>query len=164
MKKTIIITALIIAASISVFGQMSDKKSDKTSKAKEQVMALATELANALVKGDTAVLERILSDDYADVAPNGFPTTKKLLIDFFKLNANNPKLEAINLRDSYVRIYGDTAIIVVPATAKWRRANNQTEEQNYTATLVAIKKNGNWQFVAAHYSEVKVQETQSRPQ
>lgn len=161
MKRTIIIVALIIAASISVFGQ----KADKTGKAKEQVTALTTELANALVKGDTATLERILSDDYAAIGLNGLPETRKLLIDYFKLNANNasvPKLTAIDLGESYVRIYGDTAVMVAPATAKWRGANNQTGEQIYTATLIAVRKNGNWQFVAAHYSEVKSQISPSK--
>jgi Domain of unknown function (DUF4440) len=165
MQRTIIIVTLIIVASLSTFGQMSAKKPDKTSKAKEQVTALATEFANALVKGDTATLDRILSDDYADVTPGGFPTPKKLYIDYFKLNANTPVLEAINinLNLSYIRIYDDTAIMVVPATAKWRGANNQTEEQTFTATLVAIKKKGRWQFMAAHYSElIKSQETQLR--
>lgn len=165
MKRTIIIVALIIIASISAFGQMSDKKPDKTSKAKEQVTALATEFANALVKGDTATLERILSSDYVDVNPDGFPTPKKLYIDYFKVNANNANgyaLKAINIDfslSSSIRIYGDTAIMVVLATPEWRGANNQTKNQLYTATLVAIKKNGQWQFVAAHYSEIKFQET-----
>jgi len=156
MKRTIIILAFIIVASISALGQTSDKKSDETSKAKEQVTALAVELANALVKGDTAALERIFSDDLEAVGLGGFPENREMLIGYLKVNANNasvPKLTAIELGETSIRIYGDTAVMQFAPVAEWRTPNNQTRKETYTATLVAVRKNGNWQFVAAHYSE-----------
>ena len=115
MKRIIIIVALICATSISVFSQKSDKKSDKTSKAKEQVTALVNEFATALVKGDVATLERILSDDYTSVVT--VPTTKKMLIESIKVNANNPdinKLTAIDFDNSAanIRLYDNVAVMV----------------------------------------------------
>jgi hypothetical protein len=165
MKRTIIITVFIIVASISAFGQTSDKKLGKTSQAKEQVTALAAELANALVKGDTATLERILSDDYGGIGLGGLPESREMLIGYIKINANNasiPKLASIELGESSIRIYGDTAVMELASAVTWQTPNNQTEKSIYTATLAAVRKNGIWQFVSAHYSEIKIQISPSK--
>jgi hypothetical protein len=165
MKRTIIIITFIIVASISAFGQTPDKKSDKTSKAKEQVTALAVELANALVKGDTAALERILSVDCGTIGPGGLPLNREMVIRYFKVNENNasvPKLVAIDLGESSIRIYGDTAVMEVASVVKWRTPDNETGKKTYMATLVAVRKNGNWQFVATHYSEFESQISPSK--
>jgi len=165
MKRTIIITVFIIVASISAFGQTSDKKLGKTSQAKEQVTALAAELANALVKGDTATLERILSDDYGGIGLGGLPESREMLIGYIKINANNasiPKLASIELGESSIRIYGDTAVMEVASVVKWRTPDNETGKKTYMATLVAVRKNGNWQFVATHYSEFESQISPSK--
>lgn len=106
-------------------------------------------------------MERILSDDYGDAS--GLPTPKSLLIGYFKVNANNTnigKLVAIDLNNSFIRLYDKVAIVVVPAKVKWSEPNNQIKEGNYMATLVAHNKKGRWQIVATHYSRFEVRETQ----
>ena len=165
MKSTIIIVTLIIVMSISSFGQKTDKKSDKDSKAKEQVAALIKEYADALVKGDTATLERILAPEYGDITPDGVPDTKNLLLEYFKVNGKNNPLRAIDIMSDIllIRIYDNTAVVYVNATVKWRGKNDQTEEQRYAATLTAVKQNGQWQFVMGQWTEFKSQETKPRP-
>ena len=90
-----------------------------------------------------------------------------MMIDYFKLNANNPdieKLVAIEWDSSraYIRFYDNVAVMVVPAMVKWRTPNNQPGEGNYMATLVAYNQKGRWQFVSAHCSPYKLQVTQPR--
>jgi hypothetical protein len=166
MKKMIVHVALIIVTSVSVFAQMPSQKSDKTDKIKAQVMALATEWANAKVKGDTATLERILSDDFSEIYD--LPASKKLLIDSFKLNANNPdirKLTAIDFDTSLdsIRLYDNVAVMIFPAKVKWSGGKKgQPGEGNFMHTLVAYKKKGQWQIVVIHYSEYKIQVTPSQ--
>lgn len=154
MKRTIIIFTLIIASSISVFSQTSGKQRDKDEKAKKQVMALITEFSNALIKEDTAALDRIISNEAAVfVEPSGLPITKEMVINIFKID-KGAKLTAIDLAESYVRIFGDTAVLVLPVTAKWHTTkDNQDGQGLYTATIVAVKKNGNWKIMVGHYSE-----------
>lgn len=165
MKRTIILVALIIATSVPIIGQASGKKSDKNDKAKKEVVALATEYANALVKRDTATMERILSDDYGDISTTGLPTPKSLMIKFFKgLSADAPRLEAINLDDTwtFVRVHDNAAVLVTKITLKWQGSKEELAKKwgsimpmsdAYVVTLVAIRKNGSWQIVSTHESE-----------
>ncbi len=67
MRKTIFLVALIIATSLSVFGQKTDKQSSKMSKAEQEIKALASDFANAVVKKDAVALERLLTADFIDV-------------------------------------------------------------------------------------------------
>jgi hypothetical protein len=170
MKVTISIITLMIVISISAFGQPSDKKSDKNSKPKEQVAALTEEFAKALIKGDTATLERILAPEYGSILPGSFPESKKILIEYFKVNANTKRASMLREIDFTVpaglvgsepgaekfniRLYDNSAVVFLIAKVKWLGANDQILEQSYLATLVAIKKDGRWQFVIGNASEV----------
>ena len=175
MKRTIILVILTMATSVSAFGQASGNKPDKNDQAKKEVVALATEYANALVKRDVATAERILSDDYVDIS-TGMPTSKFLTIRAFKeLPADFPRPEAINLDDNLniVRVYDNAAVLVTKITLKWQGSKEEPAKKwgsmmpmsdAYAVTLVAAKKNGHWQIVSTHESTWtdKVQESPKR--
>ena len=165
MKRTIIFAALLmIAASVTIISQTSDKKSDKNDKAKKEVIALVTEYNNALLKQDAAALERILADEYRGISQNGFPTNKTLTIRFSKETLPDDILqEAFNLDDDFtdVSIYGNTAVLVTKLDVKWRKGKEELVEKrksivptgdSYIVTFIAVKKNGNWQIVLTHES------------
>lgn len=165
MKRTIILVALIIATSVPVLGQASGKKPDKNDKAKKEVVALAKEYANALVKRDATTMGRILADDYGDVSTIGLPTLKHMIVEFFKEPpAGSPRLEAINFDDNrtFVRVYDNAAVLITKITLKWQGSKEELAKKwasimplsdAYIVTLVAVKKNGNWQIVSTHESE-----------
>lgn len=129
--------------------------------------------ANALVKKVASTLKRILADEYGDISTTGMPTTKVLMVGFFKeLPADYPRLEAINFDDvlTHVRVYDNTAVLVTKITLKWQGSKEELAKKwgsmmpmgdSYIVTLVAVKKNGSWQIVSTHESEdlVKVQVT-----
>jgi hypothetical protein len=149
MKRTTIIIVLLNAASISVFGQKSDKKSYKTNGAKEQVTALVTQYAQAMVNKDTAVLERILSEDYSDIDSAGFPMGKVMVINWAKTEGA-VKYETFDLIEPVARIYNkDTAVIIALATLKLSGA----EARKVIITFTAVKNGRLWQIVARHESE-----------
>jgi len=162
MNRTFTIVGVLIACWISVFGQTTEKASDKDSKAKEQVTALAKELVNALSKGDTATLERILSEDYAEIEQGGMPVSRKMLIDAVKAQANTPIAMSIafDVSDANVRLYGDVAIMGVIAKVKWSGIAKPTRN---LVTLVAVNKNEHWQFVMAQYTEIETHVSKPRP-
>jgi SnoaL-like protein len=166
MKRTMIIAALIIAASVFVNGQASDARSDKDNKTKREAAAIAAEFTDALVKRDIHTMERILSDDYGDVS-NGLPTTKSLLIRAFKEQPTDAaQLAAIDLDPNWnvVHLYGDTAVIDIKADLKWKGSKELAKKWGFiwpvsdsdVVTLVAVKRNGGWQIVSTHASEFLV--------
>lgn len=160
MKKLIISVVFISIASICIFGQSSDKKLDKNNQARKEVRALAAEFVNALLKKDTAVLERILSDDYTEISIGGLPVSKELLLRFYKETANKTKtnwLDAFDIDltdDRSISIYDNTAIIVSAANISF---SNPAKKKLCTIAWVAIRQNGRWQLVLNQSAEVESQ-------
>ena len=169
MKSIIIVAAFILTAlSATILGQTSDKNE----KAKNEVIALANEYANALVKRDTVAVERILADDYGDVSTTGLVTTKFLMLRAFKeLPADVPRPEAVNLENTVVRVYDNTAVMVTTITLKWQGSKEELAKKweslmpmrdTYKVTLVAIRKNKTWQIVSTHESELVISITPTK--
>jgi ketosteroid isomerase-like protein len=156
MQKTIFMAVIVIAASLSIFGQTTDTKSSKMSKTEQDLTALTTEYANALVKRDTAVIERSLADDFMDISPTGVMTSKSQLVDAFK-NPVSPtagKLEAIEASDSKIRVYSDAAVMTARVTWRGQTAKGEAYNVVRSVTLVAVKKNGRWQIVSTQESSI----------
>jgi ketosteroid isomerase-like protein len=150
MQKTILLVALIIATSLSIFGQMNDKQSSKMAKTEQEVMTLAIEFANSIVKSDVGAMERLLADDFMDVSPNGTMTSKSQFIAANKnpLPANAGKLEAIDVSESKVRVYGDAAVMTARTTLRGQTANGQAYNTVNATVAVFVKNNGRWQIAA----------------
>ena len=163
MKRTIIFAALMIAASVTILGQTSDKKSGKDEKAKEEVIALVKEYNNAIVKKDAVAMERILADDFYEISTGGTMAGRTLAVRGLKeSSAEMPYPEAIDVDDIWtiVRVYENTAVLTTRITFKWKESKEELakwkwlplNDDGYLITVVAVKKNGNWQIVSMHES------------
>jgi hypothetical protein len=176
MKRTILVATFIMTAlSVCILGQTPSKKSDKVEKTKNEVIALADAFFKASAKMDAEAMERILSDDYVSIESidsvdndmSGIPMGKDLLIRFFKEGSpGGLRLAAIQMDETFkaVRVYGDTAVLVTKITLKWQGSREELAKKykfmpkndDFTVTLVAVKKNGAWQIVSKHQSEFKL--------
>src|SRR5260370_19761639 len=76
--------------------------------AKEQLKKLEMERAAAVVKGDTATLDKQTSDDYVLISMTGRMADKSQMLDGFK--SGQSKLTSNELSDLKVRVYGDAAV------------------------------------------------------
>ena len=160
MKRTLILAALMIVTSVSVLGQISDQKSDKDEKAKNEVVALVNKYNEMFVKRDVDALELILAEDYVGVSTNGFPISKFLLTRVFKeMPADLQRLEAIDSYNLSLRVYDNTAVLITKVTLKWAGSKEELDKrrqsfmgllENYILTLVAVRQNGSWQVVSTH--------------
>jgi hypothetical protein len=155
MKRIIIFVTFIILATISALGQTSTTESAENSQEKGQVKKLAAEFANSITgKGDTVTLERILSADYADLGLFGPITPRGLLFRGYKEGG----LQIVTFKfndDPSLRIYDNTAVMVVGARLKWKNVNS--EDLAYLCTLIAVKRKELWQIVGTHCNEFKSQ-------
>jgi hypothetical protein len=177
MKRTILVATFIMTAlSVCILGQTPKQKSDKDEKVKNEVIALADAYFKASVKMDAEAMNRILSADYvsiesADVVGDdtttGIPIGKDLIIRLFKeAPPDGLRLAAIQMDETtaFVRVYGDTAVLVTKITLKWQGAREELAKKykfmprndDFIVTLMAVKKNGAWQIVSKHQSEFKV--------
>ena len=99
--------------------------------------------AESVASGDTAVIQRILADDFVGVDPKGRHYGKSEMISDTR---NAPKYFASNrLNDVKVRFYRGTA--VAQGNESWQRHNGERGRFVWTDTW--IRRNGRWQIVAA---------------
>lgn len=113
--------------------------------AAEEIKKLETDRAAAVVKGDTAFLEKETADDYTLINANGQMSTKAQMIDGFK--SGKSKLTMDELSDMKVHMYGDTAVITGKSNVKGTLGGKDVTGP-VMFTRVWVKKDGRWQSVA----------------
>ena len=101
--------------------------------------------AESVANGDVTVIERILSDDFLGVDPEGNLYEKsKMVAD----TREAPKRFVSNhLNDVKVRFYGETA--VAQGNESWVRRSGSPLRGRFVWTDTWIRRNGKWQIVAA---------------
>ena len=118
-----------------------------TRKTEEDVRKAESSRFAAMLKGDLAVLEKLLAPELSYTHGDGRVVDKATFIA--ELKAGDFKYERIEPTDVKVRIFGDTA--VVTGGAGMRVVNKGVPAQiriRYTTTQ--IRRNGSWQMVAWH--------------
>jgi ketosteroid isomerase-like protein len=113
--------------------------------AEESVMQLENERTPALVKGDTAFIERVYADDYMVTGANGVVRDKAAVIADMKSGAQT--FESMTNDVAKVRVYGDTAVVTGRATQKGQY-KGQPSASPTAFTRVYVRRNGQWQLVA----------------
>jgi ketosteroid isomerase-like protein len=121
---------------------------------KEQIKKLQEESREAALKGDASFLEKYLADDYIAVGEGGTIVTKDQTIQAFKSGA--VKYESIDVHDTKIRTYGNTAIVDSLATVKVT-SNGKPISGDYRATFVWVKQKGNWKRVSFQATQVTPQ-------
>src|SRR6266496_421002 len=117
--------------------------SDRQREAEQYISESERQWAESVATGDTAVLERILADDFVGVDPKGPVYDKSKMISDTR---ESPKFFVSNhLNQVKVRFYGDTAIAQGDET--WERRSGDRGRFVWIDTW--LRRNGRWQIVAA---------------
>jgi ketosteroid isomerase-like protein len=117
----------------------------------QQLKELEMQWANAGVKKDLAVIDRLLADDFITTDPQGEVFTKTEEIAFLK-SGEDIVLSAA-LSDIQVRAYGDAAIVTYVYKAKESlKGRDVSGTSRWTDTWV--KRGGSWRCAASHGSMV----------
>jgi len=116
-----------------------------TAEAERYVKESERQWVESVVTGDTAIVERIVADDFVGVDPDGnFFDKAKELSD----TRESPKDFVSNhLDDVKVRFYGDAA--VAQGIESWMRRSGTPLRGRWVWTDTWIKRNGKWQVVAS---------------
>ncbi|HVF87052.1 MAG TPA: nuclear transport factor 2 family protein [Pyrinomonadaceae bacterium] len=117
----------------------------------QEFMRMGREWADAFVKRDKATLERILADDFMSTGPTGAVADKAQYVA--GVGSTDAAIEAINVEDGSVRMYGDTAVVTGHYTMKGK-AGGQDIGGPHSYTAVYVKRQGRWQPVAFHSSRI----------
>ena len=101
----------------------------------------------AMVRGDVAALDDILSDDLTYTHATGVFETKAEFIA--KLKSGQVKYESFAPEDMLVRVYGATGVVTGIARVKVQVKGEHLSFQ-LRFTDVYVKKDNRWQMVAWH--------------
>jgi ketosteroid isomerase-like protein len=121
----------------------------------QTVMDLGEDWAAAELRGDTSFLGEILADDFVGVGPRGFTLTRDQWIS--RHDTGSLRYESFGLDEAQVRLFGDAAITVCRQSAKgvYEDENGRFDlEDQFRATLVFVKQNGNWQLANLQLSPI----------
>ena len=142
MKRILLLTMAVIAFSCLLIGQ---GKSAKSSGVADEIKKLEQQRNEAILKGDTATLDKVTSDDYTNTTAQGKMEKKADIMDGFK--SGKLKFESRELSDVDVRVYGNTAVVTGQVNQKGTNNGADTSGQN-RFTRVYVKQNGRWVSVA----------------
>lgn len=104
-----------------------------------EVLALETEVWQALVDGDAAADERLLSDDFVGVYPTGFSGRD----DHAGQLAAGPTVRRFELSDARVLVVSETAVLLSYRAVYERAAVAGAQESMYVSSLWC-RRDGHW--------------------
>lgn len=161
------ILVVVAAAAISVPSlaqyEDKDKDKDKTGTSSEQhrdkdkdrskhgggmeaqVKALDEQNRQAALKGDADFFEKHLSDNYVRIGPDGLEMTKEQFLQAHK--DGKFKYETIDLKDTKIRTFGNTAVVTHEAHVKGTGPNGPIDG-DYRGTWVWVKQGNDWKLVS----------------
>ena len=164
MKRIIALVVLVIAASSTTFGQTTSPSPSQTDKPMEKMAAGSAEqeisqlekgMQDAMLKGETALFEKVATDDYLVINPLGVVGTKAQAV----AGANNIKMESFSADDVKVRVYGDAAVVTGRATIKGQLKATADATQDisgqYRYTRVYVKQQGQWRLASFQFAPVR---------
>jgi ketosteroid isomerase-like protein len=144
MKHLFAIGVLVLAACGWALGDQASDERDLTQ--------LVKDLNAAIVKADTAFLERVLDQDYVHYRPGGTVENRAQYLENRKTGRVN--FESLVADDIKVRFYGDTAIVTYRSTAKGKDQQGVIDEQRLW-TRVFVRRDGRWQLVHSQGTSIQ---------
>jgi ketosteroid isomerase-like protein len=148
MKRTPIITALVLSAVSSAIAQQKSARPQDASSAERAIQQQDQERIRAQIAADTVALRRIYADDFLGIGPTGVVRNKAAVIADFTSHALT--YQSITTAEVRVRVYGNTAVETGRSTMVAQDKGKAVPREN-RFTRVWVMTAGRWQLVANHY-------------
>jgi hypothetical protein len=149
MKRIFVVAVLVFAAFSLTLSQMKDKNASQNGKVEAELIKLDKEWTAAELRGDKETVGRIVADDYMETITEGRVQNKTQYMADIKPSTDK------NTADDYaVRVFGNMAIMTHRGTITGQR------DFQYRSTHVWMKRDGRWQLIAHHGSDIPKQPTQ----
>jgi len=130
---------------------MHAQPKSNTDRSQDEVRKLERAWFDAYEKKDVEAMNAIVADDFTITFGDGSMQTKPQIIESLK----RPGGSAMKFFTENVlsRSYGDTVVLIGIVVSEWKQNDKpMSDRSRYTDTYV--KRNGRWQVVASHLSNV----------
>lgn len=144
----------VLTTTLHSFGQMPDdhaKAIGGKGSVEEELMQMERDWTAADLNKDTKVLDRILAEDWVGQFPVVGTVTKSQAMDALK--SGDSKIESETLGDMKVRVFADAAVVTGSEDIKSSYMGKDISG-HYVWTDIYVKRQGHWQSVATHSSQV----------
>ena len=151
----IVIPLTLLCAALFGNSPAGQAQQSNRSKAEEEVIKLERQWLDAYEQNNPEEMDRIVADDFTITFPNGGIQTKPQLMAMIKAprRTSAPRMR-FHTEDVRSRAYGDTVILIGKVITEYERDGKPVKEASrYTDTYV--RRNGRWQVVASHLSNVE---------
>ena len=153
MRRILSLALILAISTLSGMAQKATKAKAGGGSAEDQLESLEKERAQAVIKGDTAALDKMTADDYVLTDVNGKVRTKAETMDAIKSGVI--KVTSNDVDDLKVHVYGNTAVVTGRSDAKGTIDGKEIGGP-VRFTRVYVKRNGTWQSVA--FQQTKISE------
>ncbi len=109
----------------------------------------------AFQRRDAKWFEEHMADNYMDIGPSGEVMNKSQWLA--ALRDNKARYDDIQVSDMNIRTEGDTAVITGIYSIKGQTPDNRPLNQKMRFTRTMVKKDGQWQAIAAQVSMIPTQ-------
>ncbi len=156
MKQIILIVILTGAMNLITSAQTGKPGGDL--RVERELMQLELDFSAAYLKHDTAVIDRILADDYVGIDGRAIVANKAEEIAEARAPAPGTPVPDYfvadeTISDMKVRAYGDAAVVTGLSTEKVLIKGKESTVR-YRRTTVYIRRQGRWQCVSFHASRI----------
>jgi ketosteroid isomerase-like protein len=144
MTRMLLTTALLLVAT-----PWATRAADE--EAEKAVATLSKKMTDALVKGDIAVLDGIMADDWIIIDPVGKVVTKAESLGDIK--DRSVAFHAMDKSELKPRLYGDTAVVNGRLRVRFTFRGKEVDSPT-RFTEVYVRQAGRWRCVSTHVSAV----------
>ena len=147
----LVFVTLFVWCAVPSYGGMLPHRGDKHEQHKE-VEAIENQWRQAMLNNDVGDMDKLLADDYIAITANGTIETKAQSLAVRK--AGTVRITKMDVSDTKVRIYGDTA--VVTSRAEINGSNGASDVSgHYRYTRVYNYRLGKWKIVSFEASRMR---------
>jgi len=155
MKQIFAIVTVILAIAFFVAAQTPADK-----QVEAELKRMTREMVDSAMRGDKAVAERYLADEYIETDGYGKVATRAQIL------ANYPGVPSsmkatMDIEDIQVHDCGDTAVVSMREVMRFE-ANGQKITNSYRTTDVWMRRNAGWQLIAEHYSNIPAEKVPAK--
>ena len=160
IRKALILALSLAACASSLPAQELQKNA--TPSAEEDVRKLEREWLDAYEQHNAEAMDRIVAEDFAITFPGGKIQTKAQIMAMIKRPPREgASATRFHTEEVQARAYGDTVILMGKVVEETQKEDKTArEESRYTDTYV--KRDGRWQVVASHLSNLPAATTPGR--
>ncbi len=135
-----IVTTLAVLA-LPAPTQKSNIRADNNPEVVESVKKFELELCDLIVRGEWDAYASRLTDDYVRILPDKIQSKEEVLNEF---RTSNTKTISMVPEQMDVRIYGDTAIMIIQLRSREQTPDGHTIDHRGRAAKVFVRRSGRW--------------------